>query len=289
LQRICQLFGITRQSYYQYHWQAADSTIEHTMLINEVVQIRKRHPALGTRKLFVLLQPYLLEHNIKIGRDGLFNLLASHHLLVKRHKRRVSTTMSYHRFKKWPNLIKQFVPTAPNQLYVSDITYWKIATGYLYISFITDVFSHKIVGYNVAQNLTTLESIKALNMALKEIDKQEATTLIHHSDRGTQYCSNEYVNVLQDYDIKISMTENGDPKENAYAERINGIIKEEYLNFFSISTFESAKEILKEVIELYNSERPHMSISNNTPNFIHQTKITTNKLWKNYYPNKHKT
>jgi putative transposase len=258
LQRICQLFGITRQAYYQYFWQASDTSIEHSIIVKEVEYIRQRHPAIGTRKLLVMLQPIMLEHCIKMGRDVLFNLLARHHLLVKRHKRRVSTTMSYHRFKKWPNLIKNFIPTAPNQLYVSDITYWKIATGHLYISFITDVFSHKIVGYNVAQNLTTLESVKALNMALKEMTKQDVTILIHHSDRGTQYCSNEYVNILQHYAVKISMTENGDPKENAYAERVNGIIKEEYLNFFMVSSFERAKSILDKVIKLYNEERPEV-------------------------------
>jgi len=155
-------------------------------------------------------------------------------LLVRKRKRKISTTNSYHRFRKYPNLIREFIPTAINQLWVSDITYWKIGEKHVYISFITDVYSHKIVGYYVAQTLETIESLQALKMALDGL-KTEPTNLIHHSDRGIQYCSNSYVNLLQDYNVKISMTENGDPLENAVAERINGIIKEEYLHNYQVN------------------------------------------------------
>jgi putative transposase len=245
--------------------------------------IRKQHKAIGTRKLYEILQPFLLEHSIKMGRDALFDLLSRHGLLVKKRRRRITTTMSYHRFKKWPNLIKNFVPTAPDQLYVSDITYWKLVNEHMYISFVTDAFSHKIVGYNVAKTLDAIESIKAMKMALLEFKNNPKASLIHHSDRGTQYCSNEYVNLLQDNDIKISMTENGDPLENAIAERINGIIKEEYLSYYKVKSFEEARLILEEAVKLYNNERPHMSINYNTPEYIHRTKIKTERLWKTYY------
>ncbi|MBL0257708.1 MAG: IS3 family transposase [Bacteroidetes bacterium] len=171
-------------------------------------------------------------------------------------------------------------------IWVSDITYWKIKTGeHLYISFITDAYSHKIVGYQVAETMEAVESIQALQMALSGLGPESHLNLIHHSDRGIQYCSHSYVKLLQDKDIKISMTENGDPLENAVAERINGIIKDEYLETYDIDNLKDAKGLLKAVVELYNSERPHMSISNFTPNTIHHsiTKINTERLWKNYY------
>ncbi len=225
LAKLCGWFGITRQAYYENTWKAINIENTHYLIINQVKKIREKHPRLGTRKLFDMLQSFFTEHQIKLGRDGLFNLLYTNHLLVRKRKRKVRTTNSYHRFRKYPNLIREFVPTASNQLWVSDITYWKIADKYLYISFITDVYSHKIVGYHLAKTLKTIESIKAVKMALTGL-KVKPKQLIHHSDRGIQYCSNTYVKLLQDYNIKISMTENGDPLENAIAERINGIIKE---------------------------------------------------------------
>ncbi len=182
-----------------------------------------------------MLQPFLLEHQIKMGRDALFNILSANHLLVRKRKRRIQTTNSYHWLSKYPNLVREFVPTAPNQLWVSDITYWKINTGeHLYISFITDAYSHKILGYQVAETMEAIESIKALHKALSTLKVKSLMQLTHHSDRGIQYCSHAYVKLLQDYNIKISMTENGDPLENAVAERINGIIKDEYLETYDI-------------------------------------------------------
>jgi putative transposase len=254
------------------------------MIIDEVIKIRFDHRAMGARKLFEKIQPFLLEHQIKIGRDALFDVLGAHGLLVRKRQRRISTTISYHRFHKWPNLIIAFVPSAPNQLYVSDITYWKIASGFVYISLITDAYSHKIVGYQVADNMRASESVVALQMALSSLDIE--AEIIHHSDRGIQYCSDEYVKLLQDNNIKISMTENSDPRENAIAERVNGILKQEYLDFYRVGNIEEAKQQLAIAIHLYNTERPHMSIGNLIPNQFHQTKTKAEKLWKNYYPKK---
>lgn len=250
------------------------------------MKIRKEHRVMGTRKLYEMLHPFMMEHSIKMGRDALFDLLAANHLLVKKRKRKLQTTYSNHWLRKYPNLIGDFIPRSINQLWVSDITYWKIATGeHLYISLITDAYSRKIVGYHVAETMEAVESIEALQIALTNL---KATTqprqLIHHSDRGIQYCSSKYVKLLQDNGIEISMTENGDPLENAIAERVNGIIKEEYLMNYHTCHVEEAKKQLQQAINLYNNDRPHMSIGNLTPNKLHSNqKINHQKLWKSYF------
>lgn len=226
------------------------------------------------------------EHQIKMGRDALFTMLSANHLLIRKRKRQIKTTNSFHWFRKYPNLIRDFVTTAPNQLWVSDITYWKINKDtHVYISLITDAYSRKVVGYQVAETLNAIESIQALNMALLALGPTRPVQLTHHSDRGFQYCNPGYVKLLQDYNIGISMTENSDPLENALAERINGIIKDEYLEAYEVNNIKDAKRVLAFVIELYNNERPHMSIGNLKPNQVHQSNvpIETRRLWKNYY------
>lgn len=247
-------------------------------MLHEVLSLRRRHPRIGGRKLYLILDTFMLEHQIKMGRDALFDLLASNNLLVRRRKRKVYTTQSYHWLRKYSNLIRGYKPTASNQLWVSDITYWRTGAGILYISLITDAYSHKIVGYQVAETLETMESISALKMALDSLDGP-VTELIHHSDRGIQYCSHNYVNLLQDYGIQISMTENGDPLENAIAERINGIIKDEYLDNYQVHSLTEAKILLHQVIQLYNEERPHMSLGNFKPNQVHEKNEKSEKLW----------
>ena len=290
LAKLCSWLGMSRQAYYQNSRKAIDTSIEEELIIQQVKQIRQNHPRLGTRKLYGKLQAFMLENSIKMGRDALFNLLAANHLLIRKRKRRITTTNSYHWLRKYPNLIRNFVPTAPNQLWVSDITYWKInAQEHLYISFITDAYSHKIVGYQVAETLEAIESVQALQMALSAFEGAEShLQLTHHSDRGIQYCSREYVKLLQDNNIQISMTENGDPLENAIAERVNGIIKEEYLDAYEVNDIKEARELLDRVIQLYNNDRPHLSISNLTPNQVHhsQNPLKPEKLWKNYYQKK---
>ena len=284
LAKLCGWFGITRQAYYQNNWTGISTTIEEELVIQQVKNIRKKHRRIGTRKLYEMMQSFMLEHHIKMGRDALFELLSANYLLVRKCKRRIQTTNSYHWLRKYPNLIREFVPTAINQLWVSDITYWKINTNkHVYISFITDAYSHKIVGYHVAESLESMETIKALKMALSDLRSESHLQLVHHSDRGVQYCHQDYVKLLQDYKIKISMTENGDPLENALAERVNGIIKEEYLQDYTVNTISEAKEVLTFVVNLYNDQRPHMSIGNLLPNQVHEQNLKTEKLWKNYY------
>lgn len=241
---------------------------------------------MGTRKLYELLENFMLTHGIKMGRDALFDLLAANLMLVRKRKRRIQTTYSNHWLRKYPNLIKEFLPKSINQLWVSDITYWKINSNqHLYISLITDAYSRKIVGYNVADTMEAVQSIQALQMALASLDGDAGPLqLTHHSDRGIQYCSTKYVKLLQDKGIKISMTENGDPLENAIAERVNGIIKEEYLEHYTTNSLQEAKFNLVKAIKLYNNDRPHMSIENLTPNQLHNNpKQLKRRLWKNYY------
>lgn len=285
LAKLCGWFGITRQAYYQNEWRGSKLSIEEDILLKEVLKIRKAHKRMGTRKIYEKLHPFMLEHQIKMGRDALFDLLSSYHLLVRKRTRRIRTTQSSHWLRKYPNLIRGFVPTGPNQLWVSDITYWKINGGHLYISFITDAYSHKIVGYNVAESMEAIESIQSLKMALSGLfmEPDGHFQLFHHSDRGLQYCSFEYVKLLTDNDIRISMTENGDPLENALAERLNGILKDEYLNDKPVTSMVQARKVLARDVCLYNEDRPHMSIGNLYPSLVHDQKIQTKRLWKNYY------
>ncbi len=285
LSQLCRWFGVTRQAYYQNSWKAVDTSVEEYLILKEVKEIRKNHARMGTRKLYCKLEPFMLEHQIKMGRDSLFNLLSVNNLLIKKRKRRVQTTQSFHWLRKYPNLIKDIVATAPNQLWVSDITYWQIENGFVYISFITDAYSHKIVGFHVSETLESIETIQALKMALSDFlrSPESHLELIHHSDRGVQYCHHKYVKLLQDYKIKISMTETGDPRDNPVAERVNGIMKEEYLKDIQVKNIKEARKELKKAVLLYNNDRPHNSISNLYPNDVHKNNLKTEKLWKNYY------
>jgi putative transposase len=288
LSKICRLFGVTRQAYYQYFERNIDTELEHELIIAEVLKIRRQNPRIGTRKLYVMLECFMHEHQIKMGRDALFNLLSVNNLLIRRRKRLIKTTQSHHWLKKYPNLIKGFSASRPNELFVSDITYWKTKNKVLYIHLVTDAYSRKIVGHCLSQTLEAEHSVKALQMALSAFEGAEShLPITHHSDRGVQYCSQKYVNLLQDYNIQISMTENGDPLENAIAERVNGILKEEYLNNYEVENYSQAKELLDAVIRIYNNERPHMSIGYITPEKVHSKELKKGDCkWKNYYKKK---
>ena len=277
LVRFCRLLGVTRQAYYQHFWHIEDTSTEQQLVLEKIKQIRQEHPIIGGRKLYCMLHSFLLDHQIKIGRDALFDLLSAHKLLVRRKKRRIATTWSYHWLQKYPNLIKSWNPQMPDQLWVADITYVPTNKGFLYLSLITDAYSHKILGYHIADNLEAIHTTKALEMALTSINKIHQ--LIHHSDRGLQYCSSEYVEHLKSNNIQISMTENGDPLENPIAERINGIIKNEYLKHYSITNQLNAMKVLESIIIKYNQQRPHQSINMLTPELVHQQKLLVNRKW----------
>ena len=275
------LLGYSRQSYYQGIKFIQRKAFEADIIIEEVLRYRKHQKHIGTRKLKEEMQVFLLAHCFQIGRDAMFNLLSERGLLVKKRKRRgCVTTLSRHRFKKHPNIIRAFIPIEPNQLWVSDITYIHLSEGFAYLSLITDAYSRKIVGFYLSKDLSAQGALNALKMALA--NNPNRTELIHHSDRGVQYCCDEYVKLLQDKKIKISMTENGDPLENAIAERVNGILKQELLEEV-FQNFDIAQKDIAIACSTYNHLRPHGSIDNLKPADAHQKSGKLNKRWKNYW------
>jgi putative transposase len=275
------LLGYSRQAYYQAKKYEQQLAYEGELIIAEVLKQRTLLKHLGTRKLLGKLETFLKEHHFSIGRDGLNNLLRENDLLVRKRKRKGSiTTFSKHSFRKYPNVSKGFIPTAANQLWVCDITYIHIGNGFGYLSIITDQYSHKIVGFCLYKTLETKGPLLALKMAIDGADNIKG--LIHHSDRGVQYCCGDYVKILNDEQIKISMTAKGDPLENPVAERVNGILKIELLEK-AYPNFNIAQEAVAKAISIYNYYRPHNSINDLTPVEAHQMKGYIPKKWKNYY------
>lgn len=277
---LCRLFGKTRHAYYDAVWRKENSLVKEDVILHEVMNVRKELPSLGTRKLHYVLQPKLASHKIIIGRDYLFDLLAEHRLLIRRRKRKVITTDSRHWMRKYNNLIKTITVNRPEQVWVSDITYIRMVNQWGYLSLITDAYSRKIMGYSFRNDLAAEGCIEALRMALnnRKYDEQ----IIHHSDRGSQYCSHQYVNLLLENKIAISMTENGDPYENALAERMNGILKTEFNLYNSQIGFKHTGILISKSINAYNQLRPHASCDYMTPNETHLKSGQLNKRWKNY-------
>lgn len=281
---LCSLLGYSRQGYYQHCKAQERQALQEELLLQEVLRIRKQQKRIGSRKLLVMLNNFMQQHGITIGRDGFFGLLRNHGLLVKKRKRsRVQTTFSHHWLRKYTNLIVDLIPIASNQLWVSDITYIHLDEGFAYLSLITDAYSRKIVGFYLNEDLSAKGCIEALKMAFK--NNSISGNLIHHSDRGLQYCSNEYVMLLQANNICISMTQSGDPLENAIAERVNGILKDELLEI-CYSHFQQAQIEIAIAISIYNYHRPHSSIDMLTPAEAHLKTGELKKRWKNYYSKK---
>jgi putative transposase len=246
-----------------------------------VHQLRIKLPRLGTRKLLDKLIPLLAPHGLCIGRDYLFDLLDRHKLLIRRRKRKVITTDSRHWMHKYANLVTELVCTRPEQLWVSDMTYIRMGNQWGYLSLITDAYSRRIMGYCLRMDMAAQGCVDALQMALGNRCYPNEL-LIHHSDRGSQYCSAAYVALLMNNRIAISMTENGDPYENALAERMNGILKAEF-NLYSCQLgFEAACELIKNSITAYNEDRPHGSCDFLTPLQAHQQQGALKKRWKQY-------
>ena len=247
-----------------------------------VRELRSEMPLIGTRKLLFQLQPQLIEHGIKMGRDQLFEVLGFYGLLIRRRKRSVRTTDSHHWFKKYPNLIKDIVVTSSEQLWVSDITYIRTLEGFSYLSLITDAYSRKIVGHALHPTLEAVGCIEALEMAIVERKKVSPHILIHHSDRGIQYCSTGYTDILAKSEIAISMTQSGSPYENALAERVNGIIKNEFFPKRVYQNHKEAKKSLSKIIITYNGKRPHSSLDFLTPMQAHEQEGILKMRWKKY-------
>jgi len=278
---LCRLFGKTRHAYYDHLWRDQHDDLKEEIILQLVHQIRKPLPRLGTRKLLFLLQPELESHGISIGRDCLFELLDAYKLLIRQRRKKVFTTDSRHWMHKYANLVKEMDLVRPEQLWVSDITYIRVQNQWGYLSLITDAFSRKIMGYCFRLDMLALGPVAALQMALAA-RSYSGQSLTHHSDRGAQYCSKDYVGLLQDERIAISMTERGDPYENALAERMNGIIKGEFNLYSSQVNFEQTYAKIDSCIKAYNELRPHGSCDYLTPCQAHQQRNVLNRRWKQY-------
>ena len=236
-----------------------------------VCQQRKLLPRLGTRKLYHKLAPAFRSLGIKLGRDKLFLWMKEFELLIRPGRRYVQTTFSRHHLRKYPNLVKELTLSAPEQVWVSDITYIRTLEGTCYLNLVTDAFSRKIVGHALAANMEAVSMSQALKMALKE--KQTAKATIHHSDRGLQYCSNHYVKLATENKMRMSMTQDSDPYENALAERMNRTLKEEFGLGNTLTHLRQAQQLVKQAVELYNNHRPHLALQMRTPQQVHQEKI----------------
>ena len=272
------MFGINRQIYYRSTKRSRTSKNKAEQVVELVENIRMKMPKIGGRKLYFMLNEPL--KTLKIGRDKFFNILKANHLLITPKRSYHITTNSHHRFRKHKNLVLDYQITKPNQVWVADITYIGNRKNPSYLSLITDAYSKKIVGHYVAENLTTEGSLLALKKAINTTELKELS-LIHHSDRGLQYCSDEYQKNLEKNNINCSMTQNSDPYENAVAERINGILKQEFnIDKFDVET-KIKRKIVEESIEIYNELRPHFSNHYLTPNQMHKQEKLKIKTYKN--------
>lgn len=279
--RFCTVFGKTRQAWYYATQHRLEQDMTDNLVVNLVKEIRQEQPATGTRKLYHLLKPQLERHRIKMGRDALFDLLDRYGLLLRYRRRKAVTTDSDHPYYKYPNLIKDLPARGiKNQLWVSDITYLRIAEGFAYLSLVTDAYSRKIVGYCLWETLSAQGTINALQMALKQQQPKKGE-LIHHSDRGVQYCCSAYVEQLRLAGAQISMSEKGDPYQNAIAERVNGILKSNWLGH-CFATIEQARQEVAKAVRIYNEKRPHDSLAYLTPNQAHELTGIIKRNWRNY-------
>jgi len=280
------LLGYSPQAYYKQQKKKVTQLYNEQVLLQQIDTIRKYQPRCGGRKLFIELQPFFKQHQITMGRDKFFDLLKRNKLLVRKLKRSVHTTDSKHHFHRYPNLVKDFTPLKAHELWVADITYIPLKERFAYLFLITDAYSRKIVGFHVSDDMKVSSATLALKKALAQ--KPPETMVIHHSDRGIQYCSAAYVQLLQQHHAHISMTHNGDPYENAIAERVNGILKSELISSY-YDNIDMASIHIARCITIYNYRRRHSSLNWQIPDDVHKQQGPQIRRWKNYYQNNTKT
>jgi putative transposase len=284
---LTELLGYTKQAYYKKIKTKERQDFQESLVLDLVKEKRKLWKKGSGRNLHSALRNDFDRHNVKIGRDKFFDLLHNNGLLIKKKQRKTRTTFSYHHFHKYPNLIKELKIVRVNQVIVTDITYLYLSgtDSFAYLFLVTDLFSRKILGYNVSDNLSAKSGVKALRMALGNMSDTKDT--IHHSDRGIQYCSHKYTKILKENNIRISMTENSDPLENAVAERINKTLKEEFTKDkqISFSNYREAKIIMSQIIKFYNDGRPHRSLEMYTPSIAYEMNKLLKRKWKAYNKN----
>ena len=267
MSRACRWLRRSRNAYYKQKKIEAVGRLEDNVVKELVLEHREPMPRLGGRKLHALISPSLKAMNIPLGRDRFFQWLKEQDMLVQPKKRYTVTTQSRHRFHKHQNLIKDQAITTPDQVWVSDITYLRLQQGFCYLALITDAYSRKIVGYQVSASLELKGCLQALQMACRQRLFTDSTT--HHSDRGIQYCSNKYVEALRKQGIRVSMAEAGNCYENAMAERVNGILKNEFNLDGNLGTLHDARKAVAQAIRTYNERRPHMALNLRTPNEVY--------------------
>jgi transposase InsO family protein len=275
---VYQCFGISKQAFYKRLNVFKKRNLDEQVILDLIREARKELPKTGGLKLYKTIKPALVHNDIKIGRDRFYELLRRHQLLIPKNKRAYITTDSKHHFYKYPNLIAGFIPTAAEQLWVSDITYIKTDQGNAYLALVTDAYSKRIMGYKLDDHMKTSLCIDALKMAISR-RKYPNQELIHHSDRGLQYCNPSYTNFAESKGISISMTQQYDPYENAVAERINGTLKQEFGLGKTIVTLKLAQKMIKKAVSLYNSKRMHYSLNFKTPDYAHNSQ---NHNYKQY-------
>lgn len=263
LKGLCRAAGMSRQAYHQGRKQRQRAALETEPILEAIRKERRVQPRVGARKLQFLLR----EVGLPVGRDTLLRILAENDLLVEPKKKATRTTHYDDSLPVYRNLLYSLEPTQPHHVWVSDVTYIDTDEGFVYLSLVTDLFSRRIVGWNVGESLIVEESIKALHLAIAQLPEDRWP--IHHSDRGSQYCSHAYVAVLNARHLPISMTEQNHCYENCYAERVNGILKDEFHLDRRFRGRDQARRAIVEAIETYNSRRPHCSLQLRTPNQVH--------------------
>ena len=275
---LCQSVGFSRQAYYQARQREAKKAAEETTVLALVRMIRARHPRMGTRKLLRRIRPMLAQEGVRIGRDRLFDLLKRKGLLVRRVKNKRRTTWSGR--YRYPNLVAGLEVSHPNQVWVVDITYLQTTDGgFLYLFIMMDLYSRTLVGWTLADSLEAQHAIQALKNALS-FAHTPVPGLIHHSDHGVQYTSKAYQILLAEHGIRASMGMVGNAYENAYAERVLGTLKQEYLVEGPWLSFRQAESVVSQAIHLYNTERPHTALDWSTPQevYTHQVAVEPVKV-----------
>ena len=284
----CELLGVSPQAYYKHGESQMRKLAEEAFVVEFIKDIRRRDRGIGGGKLWQMYRSaFGREHSV--GYNRFYDIIERHDLKVRKKRRRARTTDSSHDLPLYPNLVKELIPLRPNQLWVSDITYMVVylsaETGdydFCYLSLVTDYYTKEIIGWCVGETLEARFAVEALEMARRRLGGRPAEDLIHHSDRGVQYASYAYTDILRRHNIRISMTECGDPRDNAVAERVNGIIKNELLMGMAFSSIGEVRKALKAAIDFYNNERPHMSLDWMTPAQAALCSGELRKKWVSY-------
>lgn len=275
------MFGASKQAYYKHGDGGLEKAAKIRFIVEYVKDIRLMDKGIGGEKLWYMYKEYF-GSRYSLGRDAFTTILRQYDLTLRKPRKSCRTTNSAHDFPLYPNLISNLEIVRSNQVWVSDITYVRLLNGFCFLSLVTDAYDHQIIGAYVGPTLETVYTLKALGQAYQKLPAEGLTDLIHHSDRGVQYASFMYTDELKKHGIKISMTQNGDPKENAVAERVNGILKYEFLNYYEFETIDEVRQAVCQAVDFYNTRRPHRSLDMLTPEQASKRTGPLRKHWISY-------